>query len=729
MEDDSGNESDDYFDEWSIGTGSVTQTSDEDEGPVGWTLREMLPELNRNKSKNSMDSFDIMSDQRSSGQTIKLLQLPLDVVFEMFRLLHPCDLVALSRTCSSMRHSLVFGQLSAVWKASRAREDIPEPVHDRSETWWAQLLFACNDCQRCDSYTLKEPDWQLLLRVCAECKRKELITDVQFTHTFRGEDPSVLDMVLYTNVRGRKTRSKTRYYLTKDVRKMIAKVAEYEADVTEGKPEARRLYDEFIKARLAQVDAVMKHAPICADWVKRRLEARKKELQRLADCRRKDIGIRLSLLGYQEGDIHRALDSAAMTIQNTELNDESWGWIRPYWEKEVRMHRKGRMLLSHRDLIDQRRSAALQAYEDYRKTSTPRQWFSMEWLSLPPCNHLLALPPFCDLVYAEPGQEVGITDFVALLRHTPDLEVWKTDESTVQQEIITEGAQALKLKYKLPAVPDEESVLTWAVSTYTDHAFSLRPTDLCDDYIALPDILLNRILGLGKSLQDAPPHLDVFRNKKMLRVPRFCEHRSSAVAAILEILALPHTTKPAVLDARDARFICVACPAKKSSSGVWCRYARTWRSSAVHYAAKHVSGGAKRPPTWALLSEEEATKVRAKDHGQYASGATFSCAHCGHHLENWQSFAEVAQHVKETHDVANPGEADILHMPIKMLSEPPIVVPAEAPSAVHACYRCLLCPDQKNKKIKLFSENGVKSHLVSGKHKVSNPVENVHWSR
>ena len=56
-----------------------------------------------------------------------------------------------------------------------------------------------------------------------------------------------------------------------------------------------------------------------------------------------------------------------------------------------------------------------------------------------------------------------------------------------------------------------------------------------------------------------------------------------------------------------------------------------------------------KPPQFVLLSEEKATEARAKEGTRIdvALVATWSCAHCGEHLDNWKPYADVEQHVKD----------------------------------------------------------------------------------
>ncbi|KAJ2924586.1 hypothetical protein H1R20_g12501, partial [Candolleomyces eurysporus] len=130
------------------------------------------------------DSRDKHLDTPSaSGRTLKhdlLIDLPLDILCEIFKLLPPLDLLQLARTTKSFRKFLMDRASKSIWTdVLSAVEDLPPCPDDLSEPQYAYLMFSnnCHDCLRPLSELVKDDEALLLYlearaQLCRACSLK-----------------------------------------------------------------------------------------------------------------------------------------------------------------------------------------------------------------------------------------------------------------------------------------------------------------------------------------------------------------------------------------------------------------------------------------------------------------------------------------------------------------------------------------------------------------------------
>ncbi|KDR77418.1 hypothetical protein GALMADRAFT_65553 [Galerina marginata CBS 339.88] len=80
-----------------------------------------------------MDNFDKLE---------KIVDLPVDIVFEIFGWLNPVDLLSLSRTSKNWRALLMTRSSTSVWRSARLNLDgLPDCPDGLSEPQYAELAF------------------------------------------------------------------------------------------------------------------------------------------------------------------------------------------------------------------------------------------------------------------------------------------------------------------------------------------------------------------------------------------------------------------------------------------------------------------------------------------------------------------------------------------------------------------------------------------------------------
>ncbi|KAI5891267.1 uncharacterized protein SCHCODRAFT_02504360 [Schizophyllum commune H4-8] len=618
-------------------------------------------------------------------QTSTLMCMPLDIWFEILKQLDVGALHALSHTCTNLQDTLASPQAAHIWKDARAgMGDSPSPPLGTPEARWAVLVFGGNRCQNCGTTSVNKIDWQLLMRVCSACKKanpRSLFTSNKFAREFAGADAvyphppyasihippthlstpslplaSLLDNYLTPGipVGGWATRaSETTYYWRGDVERMLGIVARYKEDIEAKKPGAKEAYKEFRERRIARVISVMQLAPEYCSWHEERQWKNKCAGRDLAKERKEGIRARLLQIGHDPRDVERAMTTSEIEIEKRELTDASWRRIKKKWEAEVARARRRRLLTDHPAVIAQRKRAAAQVYnEAYRKTIGPREWFtSLDWLALPRSSDVVKLEPFWEPSYTDVGVSVPDADFQKALRHC--------------------GGEIRSMKRR------NESNLRWR---FDDLLTQVKEGGVLLEDAGIPVFSLAVAICQKRWHPREAPFEQCLGAMELLFLssqsgvdywPEYRVDLSRAVVALLDVLELsPATTTFTELDQLDARFFCSHCPAQ-DFGGTWTRLAFRWRSAVLHYNKEHAEQ--KETPKFRLLSESEADCARKSESSELAEANTWSCGHCGEHLDNWQPRLEVEAHVKESHDILAPKmDVDVLCMPIVLVNIKPL---------------------------------------------------------
>ncbi|KAF9024666.1 hypothetical protein BDZ89DRAFT_115764 [Hymenopellis radicata] len=142
-----------------------------------------MPPKKRVKADDEKENAPIVGGSRAMGNRkfkLKnisgLVDLPLDICFEIFSLLSPLDLLQLSRSTKLFRQTLMSRASVTVWQHAREQfhPDLPAPGDIMSEPAWTQLLFE-NRCHVCTTTIRRAIDWDLGIRLCPQCLPEALI--------------------------------------------------------------------------------------------------------------------------------------------------------------------------------------------------------------------------------------------------------------------------------------------------------------------------------------------------------------------------------------------------------------------------------------------------------------------------------------------------------------------------------------------------------------------------
>ncbi|KAL1701698.1 hypothetical protein EV121DRAFT_211613 [Schizophyllum commune] len=503
-------------------------------------------------------------------------------------------------------------------------------------------------------------DWQLLMRVCAPCMRVHSFNSKKFQREFPGEDASVLPLVLYTEV-DQGWSSPTTYFWRSDVERMLGIVARYKSDISAKTPGAQAAYNEFRERRIARVLSVMQSAPQYKSWHAEVLLTQGRELAKLAEERKAAIRARLLQIGHDPRDVEHVMTNGDIEIEQKELADASWRRIKKKWETQVAKARRRRLATDHPGIIGQRKRAAARVYnETYHKNVAPREWFTLEWLTLPPSHDVVKLEPLWEPVYADVDVEVSDAAYQKALRACASaIRKHKSDNIyRVQCAFDDVPKEVKKGGVLLEDINVGVGVLDLAMATCRERWRSSPPSS--EQCLSAKEYLFRR----SYCVEDY--------------APEYSADLSRVVVALLDAVNLsPATTTFAELDQLDPRFFCSLCPPLEFD-GKWTRLSFKWRSAVLHYNKHHAEK--QDSPKLRLLSAVEADHARKNESPELADARTWSCAHCGEHLDNWLPQRDVEAHVRESHDIAAPKiGADVLCMPVVLVNVKPVRVSVNSP--------------------------------------------------
>ncbi|KII83892.1 hypothetical protein PLICRDRAFT_430736 [Plicaturopsis crispa FD-325 SS-3] len=103
------------------------------------------------------------------GRLAVLMDMPLDIFYEIMFRLTPLDILHFSRLSHHMRALFTSKSARHIWLAARHNiAGLPECPGDMSEMQYASLLFEKN-CHTCHSKQAQKVDYALRLRFCAQC--------------------------------------------------------------------------------------------------------------------------------------------------------------------------------------------------------------------------------------------------------------------------------------------------------------------------------------------------------------------------------------------------------------------------------------------------------------------------------------------------------------------------------------------------------------------------------
>ncbi|KIY67615.1 hypothetical protein CYLTODRAFT_287559 [Cylindrobasidium torrendii FP15055 ss-10] len=131
--------------------------------------------VSKTKHKETVDNSNVASREavrRSRGRRgflSTIIELPRDIIIEIFSRLHPGDLLSLARTSKDFRSIMLGDAAEYIWRTCRSKvPSLPPPPCGMSEPAYASLVFD-TFCHECTIPRARYVDWLLRIRLCGDC--------------------------------------------------------------------------------------------------------------------------------------------------------------------------------------------------------------------------------------------------------------------------------------------------------------------------------------------------------------------------------------------------------------------------------------------------------------------------------------------------------------------------------------------------------------------------------
>ncbi|KAF7318781.1 hypothetical protein HMN09_00390400 [Mycena chlorophos] len=664
---------------------------------------------------------------RSAGKNkneCSLVEMPLDILFEILRRCPSQDLISLSRTSHLFRSHLLSQGSSGIWKAAREYADGPPVGPGMSEQQWAHLIFGKARCQSCGAPNVQRVDFGLQRRTCTACLKENLVVTSRFKSIFPDIERSILDLLRYTNIGGHANghASHSRWYWHDDIVDMVRELESLERDVHVRVPGAFKKKEAFIADRKELIVAIVKHTEICAKWAKNAEHRRHEERDEISRKRFNDLKAKFLELGYVEADIN-AIRYQKGAEQATLLTERSWKLVRSPLEEKIKAAKASRLRSERHALVRRRRNVAEGLYNTYKRSLVPTQW-----RSLPRSRVVLAEPAFNDIIAAADDREVTEAHFQAAVDSLPEIIL------SLQAARSAHLLALIQAPHRAAAPTDAEPGEVLPSPPHPHSLDSALAVFICErKCTAGTSRWSSSTIATYVGQEAAAAHhchlwYDWQQHEAGKTVFQLSPRGVQAATALLESAGLDNSATCAQMDALDARYLCKACSPRKSGSNLTYS-AYPWRAAITHFEHAHWHESLGTVPKWELLDPTRMESVKATETD---STLSWACNHCVQHMNQCETRAKVAEHVEMMHGISNPALGVDLFRLLDLEQAPAtLYIPKEVvpPPNLKAEYNCLQCAGEKpSARTRLFLLDGVKSHLKA-KHKVASPVEGRDWGK
>ncbi|KAI4294683.1 hypothetical protein K525DRAFT_290413 [Schizophyllum commune Loenen D] len=341
------------------------------------------------RAKTSRAVSKATTGTRTRRKLSALLELPLDVVYEIFSHLHPSHLLNVSRTNKALRAMLMCRNARSVWKASFGNyPDIPPVPDDLNEPQYARLLFD-KSCMECLAPNVSTVAWGARWRCCKKCFEYDFWPEDKIYGLVELEpyDRDLKDVVPGSLLKD-KSGEMTMFYKIKQVLAFLHEAKNYWGD-----PEKAKVW---VEEKVAESKKQEDHGFLLQDWDSMRQEARARELDEIRHQRQEAVFERLRALGWGE-EVEK---SRLQLIENSNvskaqpLTDYGWSKIKDNVVNHIASLREVRLMNEK----SRRYKAFSDAYDAFLLAQPPGSVF-------PPVGSLVDLDHVRCAIYDTPVED------------------------------------------------------------------------------------------------------------------------------------------------------------------------------------------------------------------------------------------------------------------------------------------------------------------------------------
>ncbi|KAG2094820.1 hypothetical protein BD769DRAFT_1518437 [Suillus cothurnatus] len=333
--------------------------------------------------------------QPRPGKLAALMNLPLDVLFEVFGHLNPLDILRLARTTKEFRRVLMHRSSMSVWK--NARDNVPN-MPDCPPFWtephYANLAFDPH-CHECGAPGVRNVDWRIGRRICTKCSKTCMVDAYHGESVISGLVPSKYGK------RGRLL------FYRKDVEEVQKNLHELAgSDRLEAYREERRA---FVKEMETQ-------AKVLEAWAASQAKDRSEQLEDARRDRKSAIIERLTEIGWGA-----EIEHIPYTDDLSHHNCTVWNNIKNDMIKYMEEMRTRRLERERRALLIARKRTAIGVLRSYKIAHLP---FTDV---MPEAVDFCSFPEVIEIVGLPTETEVTEASFANVASHMDDLvHSWRT---------------------------------------------------------------------------------------------------------------------------------------------------------------------------------------------------------------------------------------------------------------------------------------------------------------
>ncbi|KAJ6598144.1 hypothetical protein DFH09DRAFT_1303960 [Mycena vulgaris] len=571
-------------------------------------------------SENAAASSGFNADAAAPSSENTLTEMPLDIILRLLQVMSPAELLAMRDVNKGFRSMLDSGEKAkSIWVQSREYHGIPKPFEGFDELAWARFIFG-SICQES-----REPDFGLMMRVCTDCRRYNLVQEIDFSVHSDEEDFSgpILEF--------EDTFPHSKWYISRD--ELFAEgrkpdkqwwapycfdILPLVRDERHGVRGAQKKLDKLDKEGQRRLE----YAILCDKW-RDGMEAEERR------AKQEILNGKFKTLGYRDPELDGLNDRKMLAGFDLPLTEDAWTILRESLESSIKDKRRSRLLKDHLDIMKARQNLAREAYMAYAATVLPK-----EATNLPTHAGLEAIPEIRVICELEPDVSVTVADFSDLPSVIAD---WVSNKRARLTQLANSDVTG--------KTTDRFNLASTIFRCKTDHGKTGRPAMFGGDEAM-------RHVG-----QTCDPHLD----KPLSEV---------ASALVISLGLDPNILSVADMDLRDARFRCdgrldyEACGNRQTADMF------TWRGCITHAIEVHQYGDQEQAPSYRRDDYHKRGRVNfalipahpEQAHGPFKDdlpkmeSTAWVCGHCTKYVCGPETFQGVTVHVKTVYVVTYPGD-------------------------------------------------------------------------
>ncbi|KZT29042.1 hypothetical protein NEOLEDRAFT_694464 [Neolentinus lepideus HHB14362 ss-1] len=526
----------------------------------------------KKSTSSSREEASRASRPRKIGKLKCLLDMPLDVFYEIVFHLTPLDLLQLSRVSKQFRKEFMTRRKKHLWATVRQKNfpDLPECPLELQEPQYANLLFEHN-CMGCGHSPSKMLDWALFRRYCKKCYDSHVKKGSTLSRSYAKN----IDVVVYTllppscvynewcddGIPDCLSNRPDQLYDRADFDKVIRHYLSVEND------KDSRL--QFIHERRKYVGERMARSFAIATWQEELRDSREDEDEEKTKRRRESIQHKLKEAGYEE-DVWPSVSGRRAHLdhwnrlldQPRELTPRIWKQIFPKLTAIIEQVALARAELDKIRRLDLREKGLIALYRRFLASIDPGTAAMM-----PALNDVYWLPSMRALLWED---DATVTEEQWMSIRNQFLEDAKKHEQHIRDLYLSLAKVNTGTRYKSRADNQYTIQRREGRGDYESFLSSLRAIFVCGEknchgLLRFPDNRLHYHTRDGVPMPRLSCFLDIGLDHGLKQDSFTYDEEIVDIALhVLEILGLPKDSPQTVLDSLRGRLECLCGKARVS---------------------------------------------------------------------------------------------------------------------------------------------------------------------